>query len=286
MFRESVRILKSHYGYFMGVFILTILGSAIVNQLLNQLAPANPFFEQLAWSAGSIEFDSQAIGELSKQGMLHEFWGIRGVVNLIAFLVSTFLSLLAKRAVLQKINFPTMRVADSAFFHTSPLSIVTLPLKSILANFIGTFLVVTLFILAPMILFQMGQPSFMVSVFLGLVFFAIFIVIATYLLPIDYLIAYDVEGKYSFWSTFTKAVSIVNRHFGRIFKTMIVIFFLSILTIGLFVALIGFLVIDQGLIVLAGLIGLVVVLICLFWLVPLFNVYLAKTFNQIFEVNY
>ncbi|MGX7108831.1 hypothetical protein [Facklamia miroungae] len=286
MLSDSVKKLKQNYGFFIGVLLITLVGTFIINWILGMLNPANNTTEEIVGMINPAMSPDQMMN-LTSDMLASKYTGWGGVITLITMILTSFLSIMQRRAFFQKLNFPEMRIADSAFFHTSPLKIITLPVKSFFATLLASIAQILIIGIIAFILFSqlMEKGSgvlFGGAILLGL----IYLIMEVFFVPIGYLIAYDVDGKYNFWSTFTKSLSIGKRHFGRIVKTIFVRFIIVLVLIILPLLSIFFTSDGLGPLVAGGLTGLLALLAFIFWIGPLVEVYLINTLNKIFELEY
>ena len=289
MFSDTVAKFRQGYAYYLGVMLLAILGGVLVSWLFKLISPADPTLEFLMNIDQNQLLDKEPaeMGELFQQFIQARSENLSSTwyISLLASILNAFISLITTRSIFQKLNFPEMRIGDSALFHTNPLKIITLPIKSFFANLIG-ILVMILFVFAGGFgLFYLASQNNMFSIFSAIAFLLILLAVSVFLTPINPLIAYDVDGRYNFWTTFTKSLSIGHKYFWRIVKTLVVTFLLLVISIGLFTFVIFYLS-SQHSIVIGGLLALVFLLFLLLWLAPFVQLYLINTLNTIFHKEY
>ncbi|MCR8969632.1 hypothetical protein [Facklamia sp. 7083-14-GEN3] len=285
MLSESIGKLKRHYGYFMGVILITFAGTLLIDRILGMFSPVNNQINQLIANANETMTPDQ-LAQLSQDVFKAQYTGVGGLIALITMILSAFLRIMQKRSYFQKLNFPEMRIADSAFFHTSPVKIITLPIKSFFANVLGWIAGFLLLTVSGLIIFQLSQYGNTASLVSVLIFMLLALVLSVFLVPISYLIAYDVEGKYNFWATFTKSLSVAKNNFGRMAKSLIVILLIFI-AFFILIGLLGFVIIDGlGIIVTVGLLVFLAIIVLIFWVGPLVEVYMVQTLNHIFNREY
>ncbi|MGF3066915.1 hypothetical protein [Facklamia sp. P12950] len=285
MLSESIQRLKRHYGYFMGTILIATVGSSVINRILNMFSPVNDQLNTFITSVNETMTPDQLV-QFSQDFFKAQYTGVGGLIALITMILSVFLRIMQRRSYFQKLNFPEMRIADSAFFHTSPVKIITLPIKSFFANVLGWIAGFLLLFVSGLIFFQLSQYGNTASLVFVLIFMLLALALSVFLVPISYLIAYDVEGKYNFWATFTKSLTVAKNNFGRIAKSLIVILLIFIVFFIL-IGLLGFVMMDGvGAIVTVGLLGLLTIIGLIFWVGPLVEVYMAQTLNHIFNREY
>ncbi|MCR8969633.1 hypothetical protein [Facklamia sp. 7083-14-GEN3] len=286
MLSESIGKLKRHYGYFIGIMAITFVGSILVDQILGLIAPFKNPTEEIAGMINANTSPDQMMLMVNDM-FSSKYTGIGGIITLISLMITSYLNIMQSRSYFQKLNFPEMRIVDSAFFHTSPLKIITLPLKSFFARLLGRITkAIVIGIVGFLMINQILELS-MDALFAALILIGVIVLIMdVFLISIPYLIAYDVEGKYNFWSTLTKSISIGKRHFGRILKTLFVKFMMIFIVLILLSVLIYLLSNSIGPIIAGGWFGLIVFLILVLWVGPLVEVYMAQTLNHIFNREY
>lgn len=283
MFSKASRELKEHYGYYIGLFILQIVIMLVVQTVISMFMPTNPALVEMATMSPQ---EMSAFDPVQYTNMLtDQYTGLSGVLNLVSMFISTLISVLVTRSIFQKINYSETTLTDSALFNTNPEHALILPFKVFVANLLMTLLIIVVMGVGILLIIRMmdsGGPSLIIA--LGL--FLVMLVIAVIVSPISYLIAYDVERRYNFWTSFTKGISVGTKHFGRIFKTIISIVLLFILFFAIVGTVITMIMHSTNSILIGGVLGLVAFLVLIFWLAPFNLIYMAETMNEVIAKEY
>lgn len=291
MLKSSFRELKNHYGFYLAVFAIAIILNLLIWWLGSMLG-LNRSFQNAMMMVASY---GQRVQDLSPEEMLYFLSGSLREMNvpyivltqIIFTLLTTLVTIMMNRTMLQKVNYPETRIADAAYFNTRPGDCLILPVKLFFARFVVGIIYAVL-LLAVGILMGMAAERLQAMVWVIIVIVILLLLaLGVFVLPIQYLVAYDVERRYNFWSTITKSLAIGRDHFLRILKTLIVQFFLNLLYIAAFI-FIFYMIAGTGndplsffwILILLAVAGYVL------WMLPLMNIYLIETMNRVISQEY
>ncbi|MBG9980714.1 hypothetical protein HZY91_06415 [Facklamia sp. DSM 111018] len=283
MFSKASSELKENYGYYIGLFFLQIVIMLIVQTVISMFLPTNPAFLEMATMSPQEMSAFDPVQNVN--AFINQYTGLAGVLNLVSMFISTLISVLVTRSVFQKINYSETTLKDSALFNTNPGHALILPFKVFVANLLMTLLTIVVMGVGILLAIRTGDSSG-TSLIIALGLFLVMLVIAVIVSPISYLIAYDVERRYNFWTSFTKGISIGTKHFGRIFKTIISIVLLFILFFAIVGTVITMIMHSTNSILIGGILGLAAFLALIFWLAPFNLIYMAETMNEIISQEY
>lgn len=292
MFSFATKQLKQHYFYYLGLMIIQIilvgLLHYVVSKLTVQSVPFSDFSATMPSSSYSADpAEVEAMMDSFLGSVMSQNWGIYLLLSLVAQIISSVITILGSRSIFQKINYPETTIGGSALFNTNMGHALFLPIKNFFAMLLYFLFMILIYGLVGFTLlknpgFESNSAFLPIMIILFLLMFFSSIIVT----PITYLIAYDVDRKYSIWSTFTKGMSIGIKNLFRLLGMYLVIIFTTLLFI--FLISILFIVLQNAQIpgILLAVLALLVVLGLLFWYVPWVGIYIHCVMNDILQKNY
>ena len=291
MLGSSLSELRRHYGFYLAIFVIAL----IFNVLIWWIASIFGLGEGLGNVIMMMTYYGRGLTDVPREEMLYMMTDVLQEMNLsyfvisqlFVFLLSTLVTILMNRSLLQKVNYPETQIADSAYFNTPLGDCLILPLKLFFAQIVVGILYAVILFAASLLVGTASQSfgsfTWVVAVIVSLLFMAM----AVFVLPIQYFIAYDVERRYNVWATITKSMAIGRGHFLRIVKTLLVQMALMVFYFGFFsvTAIYGF-ESSRDVLTMIWVMFLIAMAGFIFFLLPLMNIYLIKTMNQVISLEY
>lgn len=289
MLGQAHNELKRHYSFYLSLWVIQGVLGALISWVIQLVSPLSPFNltgnTSIFMNPSFYENDPLLlVNQLVNQGFFQQL-GITFVLGIISGYFTTLVSLLVYRTVFQKINFPSTRIQDSALFNTSFGDAVILPLKAFFAYFLMSLSFILLFMFVGLVTPIIGSQSGLTN-YLFVVLFIILFIILVAAVPIIYLIAFDVERKYSFWTSFTKGIQIGLSHFGRIIGMVFQIVLLTVAYVIVGALIIGFLGAFTENLALVSVLGGIFLLVTLLWWFPWIQIFQSLIMNDIISQEY
>lgn len=281
--------LRRHYSYYVSLWVIQALLGALISWVIQFFSPMGPLSlvntSNILMNPVIYESNpSLLINDLVNQGFFQQV-GLTFILSLISGYFTTLVSLLVLRSVFQKINFPESRIQESALFNTGVSDAFVLPFKAFFAYLLLGLSYVILFILVGLLVSLLNTQAGLMSI-LFIIIFLVIVAMLVAAIPITYLLAFDVERKYSFWTTFTKGLQVGFNHFGRILG-MILLTILLTMAYAIVVALvIGFLGTMTESLMLVGILGLLFSLVTFLWWFPWLQIFQTMIMNDILSQEY
>lgn len=281
--------LRRHYSYYVSLWVIQALLGALISWVIQFFSPIGPLSlvntSNILMNPVIYESNpSLLINDLVNQGFFQQV-GLTFILSLISGYFTTLVSLLVLRSVFQKINFPESRIQESALFNTGVSDAFVLPFKAFFAYLLLGLSYVILFILVGLLVSLLNTQAGLMSI-LFIIIFLVIVAMLVAAIPITYLLAFDVERKYSFWTTFTKGLQVGFNHFGRILG-MILLTILLTMAYAIVVALvIGFLGTMTESLLLVGILGLLFSLVTFLWWFPWLQIFQTMIMNDILSQEY
>lgn len=281
--------LRRHYSYYVSLWVIQALLGALISWVIQFFSPIGPLSlvntSNILMNPVVYESNpSLLINDLVNQGFFQQV-GLTFILSLISGYFTTLVSLLVLRSVFQKINFPESRIQESALFNTGVSDAFVLPFKAFFAYLLLGLSYVILFILVGLLVSLLNTQAGLMSI-LFIIIFLVIVAMLVAAVPITYLLAFDVERKYSFWTTFTKGLQVGFNHFGRILG-MILLTILLTMAYAIVVALvIGFLGTMTESLLLVGILGLLFSLVTFLWWFPWLQIFQTMIMNDILSQEY
>lgn len=281
--------LRRHYSYYVSLWVIQALLGALISWVIQFFSPIGPLSlvntSNILMNPVVYESNpSLLINDLVNQGFFQQV-GLTFILSLISGYFTTLVSLLVLRSVFQKINFPESRIQESALFNTGVSDAFVLPFKAFFAYLLLGLSYVILFILVGLLVSLLNTQAGLMSI-LFIIIFLVIVAMLVAAIPITYLLAFDVERKYSFWTTFTKGLQVGFNHFGRILG-MILLTILLTMAYAIVVALvIGFLGTMTESLLLVGILGLLFSLVTFLWWFPWLQIFQTMIMNDILSQEY
>lgn len=281
--------LRRHYSYYVSLWVIQALLGALISWVIQFFSPMGPLSlvntSNILMNPVIYESNpSLLINDLVNQGFFQQV-GLTFILSLISGYFTTLVSLLVLRSVFQKINFPESRIQESALFNTGVSDAFVLPFKAFFAYLLLGLSYVILFILVGLLVSLLNTQAGLMSI-LFIIIFLVIVAMLVAAVPITYLLAFDVERKYSFWTTFTKGLQVGFNHFGRILG-MILLTILLTMAYAIVVALvIGFLGTMTESLLLVGILGLLFSLVTFLWWFPWLQIFQTMIMNDILSQEY
>lgn len=281
--------LRRHYSYYVSLWVIQALLGALISWVIQFFSPMGPLSlvntSNILMNPVVYESNpSLLINDLVNQGFFQQV-GLTFILSLISGYFTTLVSLLVLRSVFQKINFPESRIQESALFNTGVSDAFVLPFKAFFAYLLLGLSYVILFILVGLLVSLLNTQAGLMSI-LFIIIFLVIVAMLVAAVPITYLLAFDVERKYSFWTTFTKGLQVGFNHFGRILG-MILLTILLTMAYAIVVALvIGFLGTMTESLLLVGILGLLFSLVTFLWWFPWLQIFQTMIMNDILSQEY
>ncbi len=281
--------LRRHYSYYVSLWVIQALLGALISWVIQFFSPMGPLSlvntSNILMNPVIYESNpSLLINDLVNQGFFQQV-GLTFILSLISGYFTTLVSLLVLRSVFQKINFPESRIQESALFNTGVSDAFVLPFKAFFAYLLLGLSYVILFILVGLLVSLLNTQAGLMSI-LFIIIFLVIVAMLVAAIPITYLLAFDVERKYSFWTTFTKGLQVGFNHFGRILG-MILLTILLTMAYAIVVALvIGFLGTMTESLLLVGILGLLFSLVTFLWWFPWLQIFQTMIMNDILSQEY
>lgn len=281
--------LRRHYSYYVSLWVIQALLGALISWVIQFFSPMGPLSlvntSNILMNPVIYESNpSLLINDLVNQGFFQQV-GLTFILSLISGYFTTLVSLLVLRSVFQKINFPESRIQESALFNTGVSDAFVLPFKAFFAYLLLGLSYVILFILVGLLVSLLNTQAGLMSI-LFIIIFLVIVAMLVATIPITYLLAFDVERKYSFWTTFTKGLQVGFNHFGRILG-MILLTILLTMAYAIVVALvIGFLGTMTESLLLVGILGLLFSLVTFLWWFPWLQIFQTMIMNDILSQEY
>lgn len=281
--------LRRHYSYYVSLWVIQALLGALISWVIQFFSPMGPLSlvntSNILMNPVIYESNpSLLINDLVNQGFFQQV-GLTFILSLISGYFTTLVSLLVLRSVFQKINFPESRIQESALFNTGVSDAFVLPFKAFFAYLLLGLSYIILFILVGLLVSLLNTQAGLMSI-LFIIIFLVIVAMLVAAIPITYLLAFDVERKYSFWTTFTKGLQVGFNHFGRILG-MILLTILLTMAYAIVVALvIGFLGTMTESLLLVGILGLLFSLVTFLWWFPWLQIFQTMIMNDILSQEY
>ena len=281
--------LRRHYSYYVSLWVIQALLGALISWVIQFFSPMGPLSlvntSNILMNPVIYESNpSLLINDLVNQGFFQQV-GLTFILSLISGYFTTLVSLLVLRSVFQKINFPESRIQESSLFNTGVSDAFVLPFKAFFAYLLLGLSYVILFILVGLLVSLLNTQAGLMSI-LFIIIFLVIVAMLVAAIPITYLLAFDVERKYSFWTTFTKGLQVGFNHFGRILG-MILLTILLTMAYAIVVALvIGFLGTMTESLLLVGILGLLFSLVTFLWWFPWLQIFQTMIMNDILSQEY
>lgn len=289
MLSQAQNELRRHYSYYVSLWVIQALLGALISWVIQFFSPMGPLSlvntSNILMNPVIYESNpSLLINDLVNQGFFQQV-GLTFILSLISGYFTTLVSLLVLRSVFQKINFPESRIQESALFNTGVSDAFVLPFKAFFAYLLLGLSYVILFILVGLLVSLLNTQAGLMSI-LFIIIFLVIVAMLVAAIPITYLLAFDVERKYSFWTTFTKGLQVGFNHFGRILG-MILLTILLTMAYAIVVALvIGFLGTMTESLLLVGILGLLFSLVTFLWWFPWLQIFQTMIMNDILSQEY